>query len=118
MKDKMGHLKTDKREYPICFNLNVLEEIQNRYGSLSKWGEICENTENNEPNIKEFKIGLMLMINEAIEIENETCNEKKELVNEKQVGRIISDVGYESMKEIILNLSSDSTKTDNDLKNV
>ncbi len=119
MKDKVGYIKTSKREYPICFNLNVLEEIQQQYGSLSAWGEIVEDKEKDNINIRDLKNGLMIMINEAIDMANEDLpvEEKKEFINEKQVGRIISEVGFEETTRIIKNLTVDSTEVDNDSKN-
>ena len=104
----------------ICFNINVLEEIQDKYGSLSKWGEIVESKEKDGINIKDLKYGLMLMINEAIDMNNDNlpAEKKEELINEKQVGRIISELGFEKMRKIIMDLSQKSTETDADLKNV
>ena len=31
MKDKIGVIHTKNKDYPICFNLNVMEEIQEKY---------------------------------------------------------------------------------------
>ncbi len=119
MKDKIGYIKTAKRTYPICFNLNVLEDLQDQYGSLSAWGDVVESKEKDSMNIKDLKKGLMLMINEAIDIENEDLpmEERKELVNEKQVGRIISEVGFEETTNIIMNLSAKSTDSGDNSKN-
>ena len=120
MKDKVGYIKTAKRTYPICYNLNVLEEIQDTYGSLTAWGEIVESKEKDSINIKDLKKGLMIMINEAIDMENDNLpvEERKELVNEKQVGRIISEVGFEETTKIIMGLTKESTDTEDSSKNV
>ena len=29
-------------EYELVFNLNVMEEIQEKYGSVQEWGELVE----------------------------------------------------------------------------
>ena len=119
MKDKVAYIKTAKRVYPICFNLNVLEDIQEEFGSLSAWGDAVENKEKDSMNIKVLKKGLMLMINEAIDMENENLpsEERKELVNEKQVGRIISEIGFEETTKIIMSISTESTDVEDNSKN-
>jgi len=126
MNDKIAYIETKKRTYPIVFNLNVLEDLQDKYGSFQKWGEIVSNnidgdeSKDREPNIKDLKQGLMLMINEAIDMENEdkTEDEKEEFVNERQLGRIISEVGQDKILKSIMDLTVDSTQTDNNSKNV
>lgn len=121
MNDKIAYIETSKKKYPIVFNLNVLEDLQDEYGSFQKWGEIVsgsiEESENAEPNIKDLKKGLMLMINEAIDIENEDKTDKQEFVNERQIGRIISEVGQDAVLKSIMDLTVDSTKTDSKSKN-
>lgn len=119
MKTKLSYILNEDKRYPIVFNINVMEEIQEVYGSISQWGAIVENTESGEPKIKDLKVGLMYMINEAIEIENEERGENKPLLSLKQVGRLISDVGFETITNIIKNISVASTNTgDNEGKNV
>lgn len=117
MKDKIAYIPTATRKYPICFNLNVMEEIQDKYGSMSKWGEIVTNGDGEEPKIKELKEGLMIMMNEAIDMQNETSKDKQELVTSRQVGRIISEVGFNEVVNIIMSTSKDSTDTGEDGKN-
>lgn len=117
MKDVIGYIETAKQKYPICFNLNVMEEIQEKYGSITKWGEVVENTSDNEPNIKDLKEGLLIMMNEAIDIQNEELNQKMEFVDSKKVGRIISEVGFNKTTEIIMALTKESNETADDGKN-
>ena len=78
MKEKTIYVEYNNKKYPLVFNLNVMEEIQNVYGDIEKWGEIVENN-HNEPKIKDLKFGLMVMINEGLDIENETNEIKREL---------------------------------------
>ena len=118
MNNKLSYIESEKRRYPIVFNINVMEEIQEAYGSISAWGKIVENAEGGEPKVKDLKIGLMLMINEAIDIENEEKNENTPPLNTKQVGRLISEVGFETITKKIQNLTIASTNTgDNEGKN-
>ena len=118
MNDKISYIETAKKKYPIVFNLNVMEEIQEKYGSMANWGDIVENTDGGEPKIKDLKIGLAEMINEAIDIENEGKETKEPFVNSKQVGRIIGEVGFYEITNVIKALTVASTKSeDNEGKN-
>lgn len=111
MKNKLTYIETENRNYPIVFNINVMEEIQELYGSVGTWGAIVENAEGGEPKIKDLKAGLVAMINEGIDIENEMTGENMPMVTSKQVGRIISEKGFEEITQVIKNLTIESTKT-------
>lgn len=118
MQNKLTYIETPTRKYPIVFNINVMEEIQEAYGSISAWGAIVENTDGGEPKVKDLKIGLMLMINEAIDIENEQKDENAPMLTAKQVGRLIGEVGFQAITNVIKNLTIASTKAeDNEGKN-
>ena len=119
MLNKLEYIEANNRKYPVTFNINVMEEIQEAYGSISKWGAIVENAEGGEPKVKDLKVGLMAMINEGIDIENEATGANMPFVTTKQVGRIISEKGFEAITLVIKNLSTASTNTgDNEGKNV
>lgn len=115
MKDTIAYIKTEKRDYPLVFNLNVMEEIQEQYGSLSAWGEKTQGE--GEPNVKDLKLGVMAMINEGIDIENENNGTNEPSVNAKQVGRIISKVGFDKVLTAIQELTVKSTKSEGNSKN-
>ena len=118
MQNKLTYIETNDKKYPIVFNINVMEEIQEAYGSVAIWGAIVENAEGGEPKVKDLKIGLMMMINEGIDIENEITGGNMPMVSSKQVGRIISEIGFEKITEVIKNLTIASTNTgDNEGKN-
>ena len=118
MQNKLTHIHTESRDYPVVFNINVMEAIQEAYGTISTWGAIVENAGGGEPKIKDLKIGLMAMINEGIDIENEIKGENMPMVSSKHVGRIISEVGFEEITQVIKNLTIASTNTgDNEGKN-
>lgn len=118
MLNKLTYIENGDRKYPIVFNINVMEEIQEAYGSVSAWGAIVENTEGGEPKVKDLKIGLMLMINEGIDIENEREGKNDPMVTAKHVGRLIGDVGFQAITDVIKNITVASTKTgDNEGKN-
>ena len=110
MKNTIVYIETEKHNYPIVFNLNVMEEIQDRYGSLDKWGELTQG--NGEPRVKELKHGILAMINEGIDIENEENGTNNPLITEKQVGRIMTEVGIATVVEKIKEITVASTKGD------
>ena len=92
MNEINGHIHYKDEDYPLAFTINVMEEIQEEYGSFDEWGELTSG-EKGEVNAKAVKFGVMAMINEGIDIENETREEKRPFVTSKQVGRILTEHG-------------------------
>ena len=109
MKNTIVYIETEKRKIPLVFNLNVMEEIQEKYGSLEKWGEITQG--DGEPKVKDLKAGIMAMMNEAIEIENEENGTTETALTEKQVGRIMTEVGIQEIVKKIQEITVASTKS-------
>ena len=94
MKDVNGKIQYKGEEYKIVFNLNVMEAIQDKYGSVEKWGELTDGSANDgEPNVKAVIFGFCEMLNEGIDIDNEDNDTKKKHLTLKQVGRMISEIG-------------------------
>lgn len=116
MQERIKHINANGKEYPVVFNLNVMEVIQEKYGSLEKWGELTDGKEA-EIDVKALKFGITEMINEGIDIENEDAEIKRNFLNEKQVGRIITDIGVEKLATDVQNTVIDSTKMDDEPKN-
>lgn len=102
------------RKYNLVFNLNVMEAIQEKYGTLSKWGEVT-GANGNEPQIGAIIDGFEIMLNEGEEIKHETCPESFKPITHKEVGRIISGIGLEKATELLNAVVSNSTA--NDAKN-
>ncbi len=117
MLDKINHIKVNETEYPLVFNLNVMEKIQDKYESIEAWGDLTDGKER-EIDVKALKFGITEMINEGIDIENETAEIKREFLSEKQVGRITTEFGIEKMAQNAQNTVIESTKNDNEPKNV
>lgn len=113
MQDITKHINYKGIDYPLVFNLNVIEKIQEKYGSYEKWGEMTEGKES-EVNISALKFGITEMINEGIDIENETAETEREFLTEKQVGRIITELGISKMTEKVQETVIDSTKNENE----
>lgn len=112
MKNKVVYIETEKRKIPLVFNLNVMEEIQEQYGSLEKWGEITQG--DGEPKVKDLKAGIMAMMNEAIDIENEENGSNETPLTEKQVGRIMTEVGIQEIVNKIREITVASTNSGED----
>lgn len=117
MQDTMKHINSKGVEYPLVFNLNAMEKIQEKYGSYEKWGDLTDGKDS-EINIGALKFGILEMINEGIDIENEGKEIKREFITDKQVGRIITDIGMEALVEKMKETVIDSTKNDEEVKNV
>ena len=109
MKNKVVYIETEKRKIPLVFNLNVMEEIQEQYGSLEKWGAITQG--DGEPKVKDLKAGIMAMINEAIDIENEENGSNETPLTEKQIGRIMTEVGIQEIVKKIQEITVASTNS-------
>lgn len=110
MNDINGKLIFKEKEYPLVFNLNVMEEIQNEYGSLDKWGSLTDGKDG-EPNAKAVIFGFTAMMNEGIDIENEENGTNKPFLTEKQVGRIITEYGIVEATKKLNNTVVDSTQS-------
>lgn len=123
MKEQMVYIDYKDKKYPMIFTLNCMETIQEKYGSMEAWmeelGKKDENGEKAEPNIKLLKFGLGLMINEAIDIENEDKeeSEKMPLVDDKTIGRIVTALGLSETNKKLSETVIASTNTGEPEKN-
>ena len=115
MKNTVVYIETADKKYPLAFNLNVMEEIQEHYGSLDEWGKVTQG--DGEPKVKDLKNGVMLMLNEGIDMENESNGTNDPLLTAKKVGRIMTDVGIQNIVSAIQEITVASVKTEGDSKN-
>lgn len=100
MKDFNGTLQYNGKEYKLVFNLNVMELIQEEFGSTEKWGALTDGTQG-EPSAKAVKFGLCAMLNEGIDMENEENGTQIPLFTPKQIGRILSEIGEKNALQAI-----------------
>lgn len=115
MKTNLIYLDEETKKFPIIFTLNVMETIQNEYGSMDAWKEhIFTKDKDVEPIVKDLLFGLTEMVNEGIEIFNEENPdvEKLQLVNTKQVGRIVTKIGLEKSISKLGESIIDANKSD------
>lgn len=110
MKDTRGTIQYKGKEYKLIFNLNVMEQIQEEYGTLDKWGDLTDGVKG-EVNAKAVIYGFTCMINEGIEIANEENGTDEKPMTLKQVGRLISEVGMKEASQTLNNTVVDSTQS-------
>lgn len=122
MIDKLQHITIDDVEYPIAFTLNVMEVIQDEYGSFDAWAEILQPTKTiideitgeevpAEPKVKDIIWTFKEFINEGIDIENDKKNEDRKPLTHKQVGRLVTNI--REVAGMIKELTTNSVKTEN-----
>ncbi len=88
------------------FTLNVMEAIQEKYGTIEAWSSLIQRE--GEPDIKALKFFMTEAINEGIEIESEKTGEKRKPISSKQVGRILTEIGISSTANKIMTTIADS----------
>lgn len=117
MNDNIKYLETKTEKFPYVYTLNIMEALQNEYGSLNKWANLIEPKDGSEPNIKAVLFFFKESINEGIDIDNENSEIKRPFISEKKAGRIISEIGINKANELIKNIVIQATKDNGDNEN-
>lgn len=103
-------------EYPLVFNLNVMQKIQEEYGTVEKWASLTDGKDG-EVNLKAMIFGIREMLNEGIDIENEEKGTNRPALTLKQVGRIVTEMGVSevtgAMNETVIASTSDGQNPKN-----
>lgn len=111
IKDYKFELEVEDKKYQLIFNLNVMQEIQEEYGTVGAWGELTDG-KSGEVNIKALIFGLTKMINEAIDIKNDEEGLNEPALTGKQVGRIITKIGVQKSAEKLNNAIVEGIKSE------
>lgn len=111
MKDVSKEFEYNGKKYKLVFNLNVMEEIQNEYGTLDEWGKLTDGSKG-ETNAKAVIFGFTTMLNEGIDIDNEEKQTDTKPFTHKQVGRLLTAIGLEEMTKQLNNVVVESTKSE------
>lgn len=111
MKNTYQTIEYKSKKYKLVFDMNVMEEIQEKYGSIEKWGELTDGSKG-EPNAKAIKFGFTAMLNEGIDIDNEENDTKEKPLTLKQVGRMMTEIGFTNSAEALNKTVVESTKSD------
>ena len=109
MKDINGQISYNGKEIPMVFNLNVMEKIQDEYGSLNAWADMTD-ARQKEPNAKAVIFGVTEMINEGIDIQNDLNGTNEPFYTRKQVGRIITEYGLAKVTQTLNQTVIESTQ--------
>lgn len=112
MKSAMQTIEYRGKTYRLVFDLNVMESIQDEYGSIEAWGKLTEPEDGGEPNIKALVFGVTEMINEGIEIANDEDGTDEKPLTHRKVARILTEVGLESVADKMQKSVIDSTEDD------
>ena len=110
MKDVDKKFNYKGKEYRLAFNLNVMEEIQDEYETLDKWGSLTDGS-SGEVNAKAVIFGFTAMLNEGIEMDNEDNGTDIKPFTHKQVGRLLTEIGLDSMTQQLNEVVVESTKS-------
>lgn len=98
--------------YNLVFDLNVMEAIQDEYGSIDAWGKLTEPEDGGEPNIRALVFGVMEMINEGVDIDNDENGTDEKPLTHRQVARILTEVGLGTVTDKVQKSVIDSTEDD------
>lgn len=111
---KLEKITYKGHDYNLAFNFNVMEEIQDEYGTIDHWTEITEGgkgKKKTEPNAKAVIFGFMCMLNEGIDIENDENGTDIKPLTHKQVGRMMTAVGMNEISSKMQNTIINSADT-------
>ena len=111
MKEMRNEIEYKGNKYNLVFNLNVMEVIQDEYGTLDKWGSLTDASKG-EPNAKAVVFGFTAMLNEGIDIDNEENGTDIKPLTHKQVGRILTEIGLREATSKMNNTVIESTKSE------
>lgn len=112
MMNGLQHITIKEVEYPLAFTLNVMEEIQDKYGTLNNWTKIFDTKK--EVKMSDVIYTFKLFINEGIDIENEEKNETREFVTHKKVGRLLTELGLSNATGQIMEIFTNSVNGKNE----
>lgn len=112
MKSAMQTIEYRGKTYKLVFDLNVMESIQDEYGSIEAWGKLTEPDDGGEPNVKALVFGVTEMINEGVEISNEDDGTDEKTLTHRQAARVLTEVGLQAVADKVQKTVIDSTADD------
>ncbi len=69
MIDKLEYLDDGEARYPMAFTVNVMEAAEEKYGGVESWAKLMDQK---EPSYKALKFMVLEIINEGIDIQNDS----------------------------------------------
>ena len=112
MKDVNGEIQYRDKNYMLVFNLNVMQKIQEEYGTFAHWADLTDGSEKSgEPDARAVIFGFTEMINEGIDISNEENGTDEKPLTAKQIGRILTEVGLSNATALMSDTVIKSTES-------
>lgn len=111
MKEVSKTINYKGKDYKLVFNLNVMEVIQEEYKTINAWGELTDG-KSGEVDVKALKFGFAAMLNEGIDIDNDDNGTNEPFLTLKQVGRMLSEIGFDQVTEDMNEVVVESVKSD------
>lgn len=113
MKNNVGTINYKDREYKVVFNINVIQALQDKYGTFDKWTDLVQPKEKGkETDLNALRFAFTEALNEGIDIDNEDNGTDIKFLTEKQVGRMITEIGIADANKKLQEVVVESTKDD------
>lgn len=93
MKDISDTLEYKGKQYKIVFDFNVMQDLQEEYGTFTNWVEQAYGKKTGEPSMKALSFAIMSMVNNGIDEENEDKKpeEQKAYITARTANRMLTE---------------------------
>lgn len=112
MLGKLEYIIIGGKEYPLAFSFNVMEQVQDTYGTMDAWTKTLQAEQGKEIKMKDLIWTFQQFVNEGIEIENEEKNINNPLLSHKQTGRLITNADMKELVSVMKEMTIKSVKSD------
>lgn len=110
--NNIKYLESNEKKYPLLFSLNVMEQIQEKYGDFDKWSNLIEPNDGSMPNLAAVIDTFYYALNDGIDFINYSEDKNEPSITRKQAGYIISSLELKEVAKTLTELVTDSTKDD------
>lgn len=93
MKQNIIEIEINDKKYSLVFDINTMEDIQEKFGSLALWQKAMAESTADKPALDELRFFFYAAINEGIDIKNEGNGTDEPHITERQAGRLMTDYG-------------------------
>lgn len=112
MLGKLEYIIIGNKSYPLAFSFNVMEQVQDTYGTMDAWTKTLQAEQGKEIKMKDLIWTFQQFVNEGIEIENEEKNINNPLLSHKQIGRLITNADMKELVSVMKDMTIKSVKSD------
>ena len=123
MKDISDTLEYKGKQYKIVFDFNVMQDLQEEYGTFNNWVEEAYGKKSGEPSVKALSFAIMSMVNNGIDEANEDRKpeEQEKYITARTANRMLTEFaktkGLNNVIKQIDGLMSDSLQGGKKKKN-